>query len=92
MYNVGSTCNHLISKLEWYTDPTIYVFLFYSTAGGSWSYIGTDASRIPLESFSMNLGFVDQSTVMHEFGHALGLIHEHQSPFEGGFEWNKEEV
>ena len=40
----------------------------------------------------MNLGFIDQSTVMHEFGHALGLIHEHQSPFKGGFEWDKDEV
>ncbi len=40
----------------------------------------------------MNLGFVDRSTVLHEFGHSLGLIHEHQSPFKGGFEWNKDEV
>ena len=40
----------------------------------------------------MNLGFVDRPTVLHEFGHALGLIHEHQSPFKGGFEWNREEV
>ena len=40
----------------------------------------------------MNLGFIDRPTVMHEFGHALGLIHEHQSPFKGMFEWNKDEV
>ena len=40
----------------------------------------------------MNLGFVDRSTVLHEFGHSIGLIHEHQSPFKGGFEWNKDEV
>ena len=62
------------------------------TEQGSWSYIGTDAANIPLESFTMNLGFVDRATVIHEFGHALGLIHEHQSPFEGGFEWNREAV
>ena len=30
--------------------------------------------------------------MLHEFGHALGLIHEHQSPFPGGFEWNREAV
>lgn len=59
---------------------------------GSWSYIGTDATKIPLESFTMNLGFVDKTTVLHEFGHALGLIHEHQSPFRGGYEWDKEAV
>ena len=40
----------------------------------------------------MNLGFVDRGTVLHEFGHSLGLIHEHQSPFKGGFEWNRDEV
>ena len=59
---------------------------------GSWSYIGTDATQIPIESFTMNLGFVDKATVLHEFGHALGLIHEHQSPFRGGYEWDKEVV
>jgi hypothetical protein len=26
--------------------------------------------------------------VIHEFGHALGLIHEHQNP-SGGIQWNK---
>ena len=40
----------------------------------------------------MNLGFIDQGTVLHEFGHALGLIHEHQSPASGGFDWDREEV
>ncbi|KYG04421.1 hypothetical protein BE21_46920 [Sorangium cellulosum] len=29
--------------------------------------------------------------VLHEFGHALGLIHEHQQP-ENGIKWNKEKV
>lgn len=29
--------------------------------------------------------------VLHEFGHALGCIHEHQSPH-GGINWDKEKV
>ena len=29
--------------------------------------------------------------VLHEFGHALGLIHEHQNP-RGGIKWNKPAV
>jgi hypothetical protein len=45
-----------------------------------------------MESLTMNLGFFDKATVLHEFGHAIGLIHEHQSPFKGGFEWDKDEV
>lgn len=63
-----------------------------NTGQGSWSYLGTDATRVPKESFTMNLGFVDRPTVLHEFGHSLGLIHEHQSPFPGGFEWDRENV
>lgn len=65
---------------------------YVNTGQGSWSYLGTDATRVPKESFTMNLGFVDRPTVLHEFGHSLGLIHEHQSPFPGGFEWDRENV
>ncbi len=39
----------------------------------------------------MNLGFLDGGTAAHEFGHAIGLAHEHQNP-EGGIEWNEEVV
>jgi len=42
----------------------------------------------------MNLGVVDEAhirgTVLHEFGHALGLVHEHQRPKDQQpFEWSK---
>ena len=59
---------------------------------GAWSYVGTDCAEIPLNESTMNLGFIDRATVLHEFGHALGLIHEHQSPGDGGFEWNRQVV
>ena len=39
----------------------------------------------------MNLGFLDGGTAAHEFGHAIGLGHEHQNPA-GGIEWNEEVV
>jgi hypothetical protein len=55
---------------------------------GSWSYIGTDSMTLPQNTPTMNYGwFNDQTddtefrrTTVHEFGHALGLIHEHQHP------------
>jgi len=55
---------------------------------GSWSYIGTDALGIPQNEPTMNYGWLETSTpdeeysrvVKHEFGHALGCIHEHQNP------------
>ena len=58
---------------------------------GAWSYIGTDNKSIPLNEPTMNLGFLDGGTAAHEFGHAIGLAHEHQNP-EGGIEWNEQIV
>ena len=58
---------------------------------GAWSYIGTDCKDIPLNEPTMNLGFLDGGTAAHEFGHAIGLAHEHQSPL-NGIEWNEEIV
>ena len=39
----------------------------------------------------MNLGFLDGGTAAHEFGHAIGLAHEHQNP-DGGIQWNEQVV
>lgn len=66
---------------------------------GSWSYIGTDAKNVPRNEATMNFGWLNldvdpkeyKRVVLHEFGHALGLIHEHQSPAIK-FEWNKEYI
>ncbi len=66
---------------------------------GSWSYIGTDNLAIPKSEPTMNFGWLKDDTeaeeyervVVHEFGHALGAIHEHQNP-KGGIEWNKPAV
>jgi hypothetical protein len=58
---------------------------------GAWSYVGTDCRGIPLDQPTMNLGFLDGGTAGHEFGHAIGLAHEHQNP-EGGIQWNEEVV
>lgn len=58
---------------------------------GSWSYIGTDALFIDKKSATMNIGQLIQSTILHEFGHMLGLLHEHQNP-DGGIQWNKTKV
>ncbi len=64
--------------------------------GGSWSYIGTDALTIPKSQPTMNYGWLTPTTteaefsrvIIHEFGHALGAIHEHQHP-DGGIPWDK---
>jgi hypothetical protein len=64
----------------------------FDAAGGSWSELGTDAKNISSDKATMNLGWFDVSTVMHEFGHVLGMIHEHQNPLGQTIDWNKQKV
>lgn len=65
---------------------------------GSWSAIGTDAlvaEYFTKDEPTMNFGWLKDDTednewrriVLHEFGHAIGGIHEHQNP-RGGIRWN----
>jgi hypothetical protein len=68
--------------------------------GPSWSAVGTEAlSQADYPEETMNLGWLTPATedheysrvVLHEFGHALGCIHEHQSPA-GAIPWNEPAV
>lgn len=71
------------------------------TPGPSWSYVGTDAldPLIGPDEPTVNFGWLTPGTandelqrvVLHEFGHVLGLIHEHQSPA-ASIPWNREAV
>ncbi len=77
-------------RLEFTTSPQAEVRISFAD-DGSWSYIGTDCLGFPSNRATMNYGWLDQGVVLHEFGHALGLIHEHQNPV-GGIQWNKSVV
>jgi len=58
---------------------------------GAWSTVGTDALQVWQTEPTMNLGWLDEAVVLHEFGHAIGLGHEHQNPI-GGIQWDKNTV
>jgi hypothetical protein len=58
---------------------------------GSWSLLGTDCQNNK-DSATMNFAWKDVGTVIHEFGHALGMIHEHQNPRNNKINWDKEKV
>ena len=81
-------------------DPEIRIS--FSNDAGSWSAVGTDALNrnvFPISTPTMNFGWLRDDTsetdcrsvVLHEFGHALGAIHEHQQP-ESSLNWNKRVV
>ena len=66
----------------------------FDPASGSWSYVGNEVALIKPNEATMNLGWIGSSSttitadekgvILHEFGHTLGLMHEHQSPVRGG--------
>lgn len=87
----GWWTEHANLKFEFNNAPDAEIRITYNADDGAWSYIGTDCRDIPRNEATMNLGFLDGGTVAHEFGHAIGLAHEHQNPA-GGIQWNEQVV
>ena len=88
-------------KLSFVETKDEQIRIAFVEGDGSWSAVGTDAldPYFPTNAPTMNFGWLDESTddaewrrvVVHEFGHALGCIHEHQSPNEH-LNWDKKAV
>jgi hypothetical protein len=78
-------------RFAFVTSGTAEIRISFVADSGSWSAVGRDAlnhSYFPLHQPTMNYGWLRDATaedeysrvVLHEFGHALSCIHEHQSP------------
>ena len=63
----------------------------FNDRDGAWSYVGTDNLSIPALQPTMNLGWLGEAVILHEFGHMIGLSHEHQNP-QAGIQWNEQKV
>jgi hypothetical protein len=83
-------------------DKDAQIRISFSADTGSWSAVGTDALNakyFPRYQPTMNFGWLKDATenseyrrvVLHEFGHALGCIHEHESPNET-LQWDENAV
>jgi hypothetical protein len=88
-------------RLDFVTSGASEVRVSFLEQGFSWSTVGTDAMTVPRTRATMNYGWLDPGTslreyqrvVRHEFGHALGMIHEHQNPAAvGKIPWDKPKV
>ncbi len=62
----------------------------FSQGGPSESEVGTGC-KVSTADFTMTFGWLDVGTIIHEFTHALGMLHEHQNPA-GGIKWNTQAV
>lgn len=77
-------------------DADIKIAFEWKGDDGSWSTLGNYCRYISQDEPSMNFGWFNNSTpekefsrvIIHEFGHALGLEHEHQHPL-NNIQWNK---
>lgn len=87
--------------LRFVTSGAAEIRISFLDKGFSWSTVGTDALTVPSSQPTMNYGWLEPNTsqreyqrvVRHEFGHALGMIHEHQNPAaEGQIPWDKPKV
>ena len=78
--------------LQFVTGGASEIRVSFAEEGFSWSTVGTDALTVGSSRATMNYGWLEPTTstrecqrvVRHEFGHALGMIHEHQNPAAAG--------
>lgn len=74
-----------------YPNPAM-IRIDFEPVSGSYSMVGQDALLYVNNENTVNFGWFDVGTVIHEMGHVLGLIHEHQNPKGASIPWNKKKL
>jgi serralysin len=91
--------NYANVKFNFVKSGNADIRVYLGKGNGHNSFVGTVSQQISSNEPTMNLDTVDlgnstdfwRSTTLHEFGHALGLLHEHSSPI-SGIKWDKEKI
>lgn len=92
MEHASEWLDHANIGFDWRKSGTTDVRIGFVEGDGAWSYLGTDNRMIPQHGRTMNFGWLDRETILHEFGHLLSLAHEHQSPLGDAIEWDRDAV
>jgi hypothetical protein len=82
-------------KFEVSSAPEAEIRITFRPSRIFWSHVGTNALVIQNDRPTMTLGLFENGQprsdyrryVLHEFGHAIGCVHEHQTPI-AGIKWN----
>jgi serralysin len=93
---------HAKLRFKFVTSGSAEIRVSFFADSGSWSAVGRDAlnrAYFPTHQPTMNYGWLRDNTgdeeysrvVLHEFGHAIGCVHEHQSP-KFNRKWNEKAV
>src|SRR5689334_20035177 len=77
-------------KFEYSSDcANATIRITFDERSGSWSYVGRNNTEVESWEATMNLARIgsqesieswERGLILHEFGHVLGMVHEHQSP------------
>ncbi|MCC6761185.1 MAG: hypothetical protein IT252_08200 [Chitinophagaceae bacterium] len=81
-------------KFEFVQSGRANVRVMFSQKKSNYSMLGTYCNSVPQNEHTMHFDSVGLTasnswgrTVVHEFGHAIGMMHEHFSPM-SGIQWN----